>query len=514
MASVVAIRLRPKLRGQIADGNDFYYHIRLIHLIRETGDWFPIRDPRKLGPGEARYPSLYHSLLSLLPSKFERRVDIYSGLVFDLISALLMGLLMVSVGGQDVRIALFAVGLYIIAPALTFAFIGPRPFSLTPRNFAQLCFSGCVAMLILQPMVTPAIAMIFEVMAIFFVALVFLSSKFGTQHVIFVLPLTAIIASSVVPFRVLSVAFILATVVSRGRFLGQIETQIRHLKWFSKKNKAHFDSRGNWLRLFDYIVCLKLIHAFQEVVLYNPILAGIARNILLFFALLMFHSKTQGLLEEGAADALLVAFALSASALVPWVMSSFGPFRALGEPERYLEFAFPAYWFLLWSEVDTITLPWLCVFATLYFAIYYKINLGYVIQDLASRDDTSRLELVQWINKGGYRRIICTDITEHNFILANTDAAVCQHGGHASDSNSVVNFLQLLLERFPYVSPERLSWVCDEYDLDAVLIKRSSEVAIGAQYNLVGFQGIHENESYKLLVRCTGSEPIANNISL
>ena len=83
------------------------------------------------------------------------------------------------------------------------------------------------------------------------------------------------------------------------------------------------------------------------------------------------------------------ALAVTASALVPWLVTSFGRLRSLGESERYLEFAAPAAWLLLlWLQPIGLSLV---IALGLTFLAFYGATLAFMARaDSCSTTATCR----------------------------------------------------------------------------------------------------------------------------
>src|SRR5688572_23940041 len=145
------LRALPRIKWKNFNGTDSQFHCYYIDLIRSNGHVLPERENRVLGgSNECTYPYFYHWLLSFFSKSFVEFWDRFSGFVFDALNGLLVLLLLSTVREFNLYESCLIMAAYMIAPGLTFSFIGPRPYSLTPRNFAQLVFTAACAFLILM----------------------------------------------------------------------------------------------------------------------------------------------------------------------------------------------------------------------------------------------------------------------------------------------------------------------------------------------------------------------------
>lgn len=83
----------------------------------------------------------YHWLLSYFPVKFLDFWDKFSGCIFDFLNGVIVLFFLSLIKEVSFDEYCLIMAFYVIAPGLTFSFIGPRPYSLTPRNFSQFVFA-------------------------------------------------------------------------------------------------------------------------------------------------------------------------------------------------------------------------------------------------------------------------------------------------------------------------------------------------------------------------------------
>lgn len=501
----VALRLVPRLLWPNLQGSDVYYHFAYVRLIRESGRRVPLRHPRILGPGVFGYPALYHWLLSFLSPGAIRLLDRLGGVAFDLVPAALASWLLWRVGAADAGAAAALAGLYLVAPGLTLFHIGPRAFSATPRIFAQTLYALAILVWLMSlPPVEALSQTAAAAIAAALFAAILLSSKFGLQNLLFALPVASLLGDVVPLLLALVAAFPLALLLSGGFLLRQLRGQYDHLAWYLKLNRAFVAHRANWRRLAEALRRGRFGEFVVEAAWHNPLLSGFVRHLPLFLAVALALRSDGPPLDAQQQAAL--AFALAA--LPPWLITAFGPFRILGESERYLEFAFPAAWLLLWSAAPPDARMWLFIAFALGFLAVYAANLR-VLAIAAARADGALLdEVAATLRRFRAPVLLCLHDPESYRFLWDTDARLCKYNGDLSLRGEAGAFLAWFFWRYPHVHPGRLSEICARYGVDTILLKRQAarrlEEQFGAGYPLAGWEVVFENGAYQLYRRRAG----------
>ncbi len=502
LALALALRAIPPLQPRDGPGGDSDFHFAFIGMLRRARQAGVPVGERFLLPSVIAYPALYHWLLSFLPPAALRWVDRWSGLVYDGIVGALITRLLVADGAVPGDLAPALIGAYLIAPSLTLAHVGPRPFSLTPRSFAQLLTGLLIALFLARSddgMAQDATA----IAAAILLAGVLLSSKFGIQVLAFALPLIAILTGQYDILGVAAAAFAGAWIASRGYLRRQLGAQYAHLRWYWRHNVGFLRARGNWRALGKAIMSFDLRAIGREALARNPLLSGAFRNFLLIPAFPLAASA------DHLGHAAWMALSISIAVAVPWVLTSFGVLRILGEAERYLEFGFPAQWFLLFALLPgpalTVTLLAVC----LLHLVLYVVNLWALRQRSTASALTAFDGLAQAIE--GYRsvRLLMLDDSETYGICRRTSAALCSFANPLSPKDW--SQLDRLYRPYPFINPDMIDELVRIFRLNMIVrrkVGRDGPNDAAPTYRVDRWTKIFENERYELFAIAGGSQAL------
>ena len=231
------VRLFP-VRNTITD-SDTYGHVYFAHEVKKqkTSPWGFI-SMKCWKTDKFRHPFLWHwfvgrvSLRLLLPNLK------WINAIFDGIFAFLIYLILKYIF-QESEAALIGMLLYLFTPMwFSGISIGTRIASFTPRLLSEI-FVNIVLLLIIFDFGLPywtqfMIALIGSIVTI-------LSSKFGLQAIIFILPLTYVVSGSWLSFNLISILFISLTLlmlVSSGETMKMMKRQFVHLTEYYRNNKS------------------------------------------------------------------------------------------------------------------------------------------------------------------------------------------------------------------------------------------------------------------------------------
>jgi len=496
LALAVVLRILPRLLWANHRGTDAYYHLAYIRLIREDRHRLPRRNPRILGPGVCSYPALFHWLLSFLPPGGVRAVDRFGGLAGDLIVGLAASLLLREWGVLGAGGALAVAGLYLLLPGLTLPHIGPRAFTLTPRVWAQVLFAlGAGCWILAQG--TPWLWWL----SIMPLAAMLLMSKFAVQNLLFVAPLAALILWRVEPLAATVGAFALALALFRGMFVRQIVGQVGHLRWYVRHNLDMLAPRENWRRLGATLASFDLGGFLVEALWHNPIVSGLVRHFPIVLALVLVATS-----EGRGPDP--VTLAMTLAAFVPWLVTAFGKARVLGESERYLEFAAPAGWLLLWAAMPG---PVLTLLLAVVFLVAYAATLAFTARSDRLLNDDDLQDVARHLTEEPDAVLLCLHDPESYFFLAETDLRVVKYNGDLTALGDGGRFVERLFWRYPYVDPGELDSLIEEGRVHFVLEHRRGrrrlvEASGGTDYATGGWPVACENATF-VLYRTGGANP-------
>jgi hypothetical protein len=473
-------------------GNDRAFHLAFISMLRRSGHRPSAKDARFLLDATPTYPALYHWLLSFVPERGVVLADRWSGFIYDLVVGVLVcGLLHYT--NADFSVGQLAVvgGLYFIAPALTLKHVGPRAFSLTPRSFSQL-FSGLLVVLALSPPVMPPLAR--GAIAVACMAIMLASSKFSLQVLLFTVPLFGALARSALPLICLVLAASVTVLASRGYVLRQIANQVRHLQWYRRRNLAFLRMRGSWRALLQAVRDGDLTGITQEVLVRNPLLAGLFRHLLLFIGLALTLRVPH--LATSVSTAVFICLAV-----VPaWLITSQGAFRILGEAERYLEFGFPAEWYLFWMVLPvSLRSAALLLLAVAHVALM-TVNVVALLRQARLLDVSAWQDVARAIRAQPQQRVLpCDDLDVYSLFL-DTDAVIYAMQHPLSPGLLGWQFVDRFYGPYPFVNSEVIAELCESSSVDLLLLPKEgiSATQLQAQISHVTLRVIHHNSKYEL----------------
>ena len=487
-ACACAARCWAALRFVDQEGPDADFHRWYIRLLRENGHRLPESDPRGIGPGELTYPALFHWALSFGSELFVERFARFGGLALDGIVALATAAAIMKLTDTSMAFGLVLAALHLIAPQLTFAFIGPRAFTLSPRAASQNAFMLGTVLLVLTPSLDPQWSAVALVSATLAIAVALLSSKFALQNFVFVLG-GVLVAGWTEVALVLVAAVPLSALLSGGFFLRQLCGHWRHSIWYLKLNRHYVSAFGDWRALGRALAGGDLRALAKELLVRNPVFVGLSRHATLFLALAL----SMRVFDAGALDGSIeVALIISVIALVPWIVTSIGPMRVFGEAERYLEYSFAAHWILLWTVVPANFREWLAVTVGVFFIAFYVANLLALAMQRRAHYGEARQAIMSEIAFREPVRVLPTDARYIKHLLAHTRAEVVGPTCQFSLAGDGDKYFRWYFSRFPFVSAARWREVLDAYNPDVVLLTAESKYAAvtetGAGYDLNRFR--------------------------
>lgn len=490
LLAAVVLRALPRLRWPDWQGTDAYYHLAYIRLIRDTGHRLPRRNPRILGPGEHAYPALFHWLLSFAGAGTVRFMDRFGGLVCDLATALVLAAYLAVVHGLPSAWAGVSAALFVLAPGLILPHIGPRAFTLTPRCWAQLLFALAIVCW-LNGLTVPA----WFVWSVLPLALMLLTSKFAVQNLVFVAPVAAVLVGRWEPLVASVAAFALAWALFHGMFVRQLKGQLGHLRWYVRHNLDMVAHRRNWRAIAEAVAARDLRRLLEEVAWHNPLTSGLLRHFPLVVALIFAATARNGV-ELHLATALVLA------AVPPWLITAFGRARILGESERYLEFAEPAAWILLWAAAPAAAWPWLAFALAAVFLAGYAATWRFLAESHRHLSDRDATDIVAQFGGEPDAVLLCLSDPESYFFLACSELRLCKYNGDLSAFGELGEFLPWFFWRYPHVHPRHLAEIIARYRVDFVLVNRRGRARLvsesGMDYDLSGLVPIHRNETFEL----------------
>ena len=492
MTLATALRAWPRIRWKEFPSSDADFHRAYIELIRRHGFRVPKEDPRFLVPGRGVYPAGYHLGFATLGTRTVIWIDRFGGLVYDGMVAALVSFALYRVGRIDVIGALMLVSLYLLTPGLSLIQLTPRAYSLTARPVAELLHASVIFFTLLwyPQMDWRAAAWLFALLALL-TAFVFVTSKFGLQNTVFIAPILAILSGSAFPLLVMAAAAVSAAVLSKGFFLRQLQGQFYHLKWFVRFRLPYLRHRADWRSLWDAAKQGDMAAVALQIFFDNPILTGLTRQLLLFVALAWAYFVPTLDPDQKIAGAFCVA------AVPAWLLTSFGPLRIFGEAERYLEFAFPAVWFLFWSLIGPrLWLPMAAALGVIFVATYL-LNLHALRRWVDLHRLPARREVADFLSRFPECRLLCLNVTEHYYFFRSTTARLCCAIQQICPLDQGWAHFSEYYGRYPYINIRNFRRLFDRFSADFALVSKRNLGRVQsderATYDFTGLEVAFEN---------------------
>jgi len=338
------IRILPRLIDpELTITTDVYMHLLHAEQIRLNKHKIPNWVKGFLLPSRFDYPYLFAFIISLFPKKAINNVEKVIGATIDLIHAILLYFFIKwYFAGLDlpynvsvVFLAQTSVGLFAILPIFVSKAAGPRAFYLTPRPFGELLYSLVIFTSVYYYGTGSLVALS---LACVFTGFVYVGTKFGVQAILFIFPIASLILWRWELMLILTAGFIVALIITKGRYLQVLQGHIRHSIYFKKyiiNALAVTTSRNRSKDLValprllltnpkEFFITLWAKNTFTLLLIKNPTVIGV---------IIFWIVEPKDVFFE-----LLHLNAFIIASFVVFVLTSLPPLLFLGEAERYVEF--------------------------------------------------------------------------------------------------------------------------------------------------------------------------------
>ncbi len=498
-------RLLPRLINPDAVSTDSYYHLLCAQSIRENRFRIPGRIKGLCFPSPYDYPPLFHWLISFFSKNLREKLEMWiSGildlgniLLFYVVAIYLNQLIWEGLGPPPLICTL----LFIFSPALLFTGAGPRAYQATPRVLGELYFN--IAMVC---------AMVFHLeggwgyglFAVVSSALIFMSSKFSIQALVFILPVIGIILKSYFLFSLPVLGFGLSLLLTRGHSLTIIRGQIGHLTLFARWTAKHYPNVQRKNRIKDIINLPGYLlrapsEAYRVAFLDNSYLILIMRHPQL---LILTFGIFQGGLQFQH-PGLFFLWCWAVAGLVSFFVVSLRPFLFLGEPERYVEHGvIPLYLLAAYWAWDQHVFAPFCVIMSVSSMILYW---GYVFLfvKLTKTDEAllvKHKEVFQFLKSHPAPLRLLPIGSIYGLAYHSGQEIFYSSGNFATCHTPIGDFKELY--KILGLPNENLVSIIDKYNLDGIVafksaVKNASEV-YGIDYDFSFFERVFENPSCEI----------------
>lgn len=368
-------------------GSDMGYHLLLQRELRRHHLRMPARIMPLALDEQQVYPWFFHILLACLPEKWLLKYpSLPSALIDTLHAGLVFGVAVYLAAEASLPISGPALGmlaglLFATSPALLSLGIGPRSYEITPRPLAELLFTFAMVaagfyLVRQQPWFLAAASL--------GCALIYLSSLFGVQVMLFCFPVMAVVSGQWALLALPCLGFLVALLVTRGRYWTTLRGQLHHLSMYRVRFQYEHPKtkdRNDWGhlrqvfqqwcqgRFKDQALLKDLILSIDN----NSYLQFLIRHNLWFLVILLmaFQIFPPGSGQLGLWREYLWAWMLAP--IAPFILTSLKHWRFLGEAERYLEFALAPACLLGSLGVQTLPASWFSVIAAFYGSLTFLL---------------------------------------------------------------------------------------------------------------------------------------------
>lgn len=458
---------------------DEAFHFYYIDLIKGNKNSVPDYNENVLGEGPkaCTYPSMYHFILSYLPLDFLKKYGHLTALVYDILNGILLSLFLFKLTKIDFSFYFLITGFFLIFPSLIFPAIGPRSFSLTPRNFSQFLWScsylGLLCFLEEQSVFCLQLSAILG-------ALNILSSKFFVQYIILISLFVSIFTLSANGLFFLMNCFVFAALIGRKRLYQQLKGHIEHSWWYINDGIKFIQVRWQWSVIYRYIKELRIRDLWQILMFQNPLSRGIILNFPLFSYIIFNDSLSH--------DALIdFSICIIVGSVFYFILTQFSYFKAFGEPERYLEYSLlPLLFSIFYTSPTLKSILLLIIFCLLFCAYILRVRNN----NSDSTNDSA--EVVKILKKYYNKRILCTSNNESYLFSTFEDNILI--GFFINNKKS--KYYHYFFHIYPEVSAKNFQNLIIKNKITHIIINKKSKIY--KSYQVENLKKILENNNYEV----------------
>ena len=478
---IFAVYFRIKYLNVNQLSTDEAFHFYYIDLIKKNNNSLPDYNQNLLGEGPkaCTYPSMYHFILSYFSIEFLKKYGHLTALFYDILSGILLSLFLFKFTKIDFSFYFLITGFFLIFPSLIFPAIGPRSFSLTPRNFSQFLWS-CSYLCLLCFLEDQSVFWL-QLSAILG-ALNILSSKFFVQYIILMSLFVSVFTLSENGLFFLMNCFVFAALIGRKRLYQQLKGHIEHSWWYINDGIKFIQVRWQWRTIYSYIKELRIRDLWQVVMFQNPLSRGIILNFPLFLYIIF---------NDGLSHDLLTDFSqcIIAGAVFYFILTQFSYFKAFGEPERYFEYSLPPFIFIIfYTHPSFESILFIIIYCLIFCAYMFRIRKN----NTPDLDNSNTKEAIEFIKRLDKKRILCTHNNETYLFATYTDKILI---GFFSN-NQKGAFYTYFYHIYPEVNTDNFRSLVMKHEITHIIINKKS--TIHNLYDVNGFKKILENNLYQI----------------
>lgn len=505
---VLFTRLFPRLINPEAISTDSYYHLLCAESIRQNRFRIPERIKGFCFPSPYDYPPLFHYLLALFPKDFRERNEMWVSGILDLGNVLVFFELAVRldrlIWNSQGPAPLIMTMLFAVSPALLFAGAGPRAYQATPRVLGELCFNLSVIGAFIH--LTEG-GWIFAVVSIIAAALVFLSSKFSIQAMVFMFPIMGLMLKSLFLAGVPIFGFVVAVIISRGFCLKTVRGQIGHLTLFAQWTAKHYPNvlrKNRWCDIVDLpgFLFKKPAEAYRVIFLDNSYLILLFRHPQL---LLLAYVAIYGFVPAGGRD-LNFLWAWGGASLLAFGLTSLRNLLFLGEPERYVEHGvMPLYLLAAYGAWMANSFLPFCLVVSIVSVFLYSVYVTLFVRISETDDDMIKRnqEIFAFLKERKERLCLLPIGSIYGLAYHSGQDIFYSSGNFATCYQPIREFKQLY--KILGLPREDLPGILRKYNLDGVVAFKNAikdaQKSYGISYNFSGLQKVFDNASCEIWLK-------------
>ena len=460
---------------------DEAFHFYYIDLIKKNQNSLPDYNQNVLGEGPkaCTYPSIYHFILSYFPANFLKKYGNLTALIYDFLTGTLLSLLLFKIYKIDSNFYFLITGIFLIFPSLIFPSIGPRSFSLTPRNFSQFLWS-CSYLCLLCFLKDKSVFWL-ELSAILG-SFNILSSKFFVQYILLMSIFISIFTHSIDGILFLINCLIFGIIIGRKRLYKQLKGHIEHSWWYINDGICFIQVRWQWSTIYNYTKQLRIRDLWQILMFQNPLTRGVILNLPLF----LYIVSSNGLSHD---PLIYFSYSIITGSIFYFILTQFSYFKAFGEPERYLEYSLtPLLFIIFYTSLSSEWISFLIIHCLIFCAYIVRVRKN----NNTNLTNNNITEVIERLKCFANKRILCTSNNETYLFSTSEDKILL--GSFVNNKKGP--FYSYFYHVYPEVNRENFRSLVKEYDITHVIVNKSSKIS--KLYDTSGFNKIFENNYYKI----------------
>ena len=480
---------------------DTYGHIYFSKEVnkQKAGPFGSIK-LKVIGNESFSHPFLWHYFVGKISTKFLINYGKWINLLLDTLFGIFLYFICVNTLAYSSNISALVITIYFYSPLLFSSLsIGPRLKNLTPRIISEIGLNLYFIFLLFSPI---EILYVNWAIALFFGVVVFTSSKFGLQALLFLSPLVSLFSFNILPIVGLIFIYLISYIISKGKINKMINHQLIHLKWYYKSNKLgnmSISNRNSLKKLFHGIkektlhgaiksLSFRLLrnNSYSVVILKLPIFIFVITYIFitLFNETLTYQYPIYGPVIAG---------------LTLFILINFKRFLFLGEAERYLNHIIS---FVIFSLIHFLSvsndsfLYYLTIGLLIYGIIFFILEVLFFdkLKDQALGNNVSECqnEIISLLqNSKKNHNILCFPLHTvgvYRIMLETGNNTLM----HYMSSDVYLNKIKEITMKYPYFDISNFEKVYKLSGVDVIILDRSKlnnvnikSLSIGKKWNKI-----------------------------